>query len=225
MCFSAQASFTASGVLAVSGIACLHSAKRSDLPLAAMPLVFSIQQFCEGLVWLGVNGKLPAPWLGLFTYGFLFFAFVFWPAFAPLAVYRAEPITGVRKNVVRAACILGRIAALFFLYHLLTQPVGVVVAGGHLRYLFYYPYWLPAQLTYGFATIITPFFGRSRWLYVFGVLVGLGHFTARAYFLPAHPSAFCFFAALASGVLWLRIRAGRCGGAPPGLGGYDKIIN
>ncbi len=56
MCFSAAVSFTIAGVLAGGGIYCTHKALQTDpryLSLAIMPLIVAIQQFMEGLAWLG----------------------------------------------------------------------------------------------------------------------------------------------------------------------------
>ena len=53
MCFSASASFIAAAALATTGVATLRMASRpSELPFAAVPLLFGIQQFIEGLTWL-----------------------------------------------------------------------------------------------------------------------------------------------------------------------------
>ncbi len=52
MCFSATASFTASGILAAVGL--LSIAKARTLPMrifASTPLLFAIQQASEGVLW------------------------------------------------------------------------------------------------------------------------------------------------------------------------------
>ncbi len=52
MCFSAQASFGASAVLGIMGIYALRKAKQQERFLAMVPLLFAIQQACEGIVWV-----------------------------------------------------------------------------------------------------------------------------------------------------------------------------
>ena len=53
MCFSATASFTAGSVLSAVGIATIMKAERkSEVPFAMIPLLFGVQQFIEGVVWL-----------------------------------------------------------------------------------------------------------------------------------------------------------------------------
>ena len=57
MCFSATASFSAASITAVIGIATLRQVKHPrELLLAAMPLLFAVQQAIEGALWV----SLPA---------------------------------------------------------------------------------------------------------------------------------------------------------------------
>jgi hypothetical protein len=62
MCFSPEASFAAAGVLVSAGVCCVRGAwvkDRAYLPLSVVPLFFATQQFCEGLVWLGLGNSRP----------------------------------------------------------------------------------------------------------------------------------------------------------------------
>ena len=57
MCFSASASFIAGTSLSAVGVAALRNTKaRSEQPLAAIPLLFGIQQLTEGVI---CDGALP----------------------------------------------------------------------------------------------------------------------------------------------------------------------
>ena len=59
MCFSATASFVASGVIASIGVATLrHVREPRALLFACVPLLFAVHQFTEGLVWLGLDGHI-----------------------------------------------------------------------------------------------------------------------------------------------------------------------
>ena len=63
MCFSAEASFGITAILLPAGAYCVRSAlqkNRALLTLAIIPVVFAIQQFCEGLVWIGIDQNNPA---------------------------------------------------------------------------------------------------------------------------------------------------------------------
>ena len=56
MCFSSNASFGASAVLAVVGVVAIAKAKNTPGRLfAAIPFIFSIQQFAEGMLWLSMK--------------------------------------------------------------------------------------------------------------------------------------------------------------------------
>lgn len=85
MCFSAPASFVTAGITGVIGIAALVRVRAPrELPLAAAPLLFALQQIIEGLLWLNLplapEGSLSA----VLTFLFLFFAEAFWPLYAPI---------------------------------------------------------------------------------------------------------------------------------------------
>ena len=84
MCFSAPASFIVGGGLVTLGVASFVIAKKEDRILAAIPILFGIQQLVEGFQWLNLNissFSLPA------GYAFLFFALIIWPIYVPVVVY------------------------------------------------------------------------------------------------------------------------------------------
>src|SRR5579862_5811777 len=92
MCFSAEASFAVGAVLLPAGAYCVQTAlrkNRSYLVLAAIPLCFSAQQFCEGVVWLGL-GRNDGALSERASLGFLFFALAFWPFWIPLSALLLE---------------------------------------------------------------------------------------------------------------------------------------
>ncbi|MFC2034393.1 DUF6629 family protein, partial [Chloroflexota bacterium] len=88
MCFSATASFIASGALIASGVATARISKpKFAVPLSMFPIVFAIHQFIEGLLWLNHRGFLSDNYRFLAVYTYLMIAYVFWPIFVPLSVY------------------------------------------------------------------------------------------------------------------------------------------
>ncbi|MBJ7450464.1 MAG: hypothetical protein JHC71_00100 [Blastococcus sp.] len=92
MCFSATASFTAGTALIAVGAVTLHRAQgRKELPLAAIPLLFGLQQVSEGFLWVGLNNGLAGlqAWS---TYIFSLFSHVLWPRFVPLAFLLVEAV-------------------------------------------------------------------------------------------------------------------------------------
>ena len=60
MCFSATASFIAGTTLSVVGVAALKRTEaKTELPFAAIPLLFGIQQLIEGVIWLTFSYDTP----------------------------------------------------------------------------------------------------------------------------------------------------------------------
>ncbi len=93
MCFSKEVSFIASGVLALVGATSIGLvSKRRQwrfFPFACLPLIFSLQQFCEGLVWWSLERNFQAE-LHTFVLAYLFFALFFWPFWIPFSLYFIE---------------------------------------------------------------------------------------------------------------------------------------
>ncbi len=99
MCFSAEASFGLSLGLLPAGIYCVKSAVAKNLllvPVGAIPILFGVQQICEGLVWIGLaRGDLElVKWASLL---FLFFAIALWPFWVPFCYFITEK-GGRKKN-------------------------------------------------------------------------------------------------------------------------------
>ncbi|MFM7171039.1 MAG: DUF6629 family protein [Cyanobium sp.] len=132
MCFSAKASFLASALLLPTGTATLAMAwakkQRQMVPLAAAPLLFGLQQFCEGMVWLGLEGQPPplgqpmvAPVAAALAY--LFFAYAFWPIWIPLAAVAQMPqAKGMEGHLWRGVPLLGLVPALLLWLPFLQHP-------------------------------------------------------------------------------------------------------
>ena len=60
MCFSAAASFTAGAVLTGIGVATLRKVEHPTYYLfASIPLLFAVQQFSEGVLWLTLPSANP----------------------------------------------------------------------------------------------------------------------------------------------------------------------
>src|SRR5581483_6072378 len=89
MCFSATASFTAAALTGSIGVVSLRkAATRQDrriAALAAFPILFALQQFTEGLIWLDLAQPEASALRPFLVHLFQGYAEVFWPVFAPLA--------------------------------------------------------------------------------------------------------------------------------------------
>ena len=99
MCFSATASFSAAGILTLAGAATLAKAHHvREQPLAAVPLIFALQQATEGLLWRTVPAGHQAG-RSLAT-GFAILALIVWPIFTPLAIAMAETVRRRRRLIL-----------------------------------------------------------------------------------------------------------------------------
>ena len=60
MCFSAEADLLVGLVVVGVGVdAIRHTTRRSELPIAALPLLLGVHQVIESLVWLGLERDVP----------------------------------------------------------------------------------------------------------------------------------------------------------------------
>ena len=105
MCFSAAASFTASGMLVVTGIVSTVFAIRSNprfIPINLLSFFFAIQQFSEGMIWIGSPWFSPSIWGAIF----LFFAFFVYPWFFGYSSYLLTR-NPKRKKIILALVFAG----------------------------------------------------------------------------------------------------------------------
>src|SRR5262245_11163328 len=123
MCFSTEASFTASVLLAGIGYLSLMKAKDkpSLIPLAMIPFLFAMQQFCEGVVWLYLRQEWPQNFIfQIAKYGFLSFAFFIWPIWIPFSLLTLEKIKW-RRILLTIILVLGMLLAVVNLFYAFKQ--------------------------------------------------------------------------------------------------------
>jgi heme A synthase len=78
--------------LLAGGAYCVRVARAVDrklMALAVIPLLFGIQQLCEGWVWVGLAISSHALTIAGAT-AFLFFALLVWPVWIPLSTLFTE---------------------------------------------------------------------------------------------------------------------------------------
>lgn len=222
MCFSATASFGASAILGTVGVIAITKAKTKPQKLfATIPLIFAVQQFTEGLLWLSLKDPQIAAWQSLLTYIYLVFAMAVWPLWVPLTIRLLEK-DARSKRIMNVLVSIGAFVAVCVILVLSLYPVQVMTPvclscpfsateslSQHLHYSFTFPP-IPKGLIGSFtvlyilATIITPFVSgikKMKWLgfvflatYLFAVTMYNGFVI----------SVWCFFAAILSFVvLWI----------------------
>ncbi|MBS1122677.1 MAG: hypothetical protein H6Q90_4905 [Deltaproteobacteria bacterium] len=128
MCISPEVSFAMSGVLGVSGAYCVQRAVRVDrsfLPLAIIPVMFGIQQFSEGLVWVGLERGDPAM-VSAAARVFLYVALAFWPIWVPVSTLLVER-HGRTKHFLVAMSGVGLVLGLGLMIPLFVDPSWLTV--------------------------------------------------------------------------------------------------
>lgn len=201
MCFSAPASFIASSGLVALGGASFAVAKKEDRILAAIPFLFGIQQFFEGIQWLYLNNNSSSLIAG---YGFLFFAFIVWPIYVPTFVFILDK---KRQKILKWFIFLGIAAALYFTALLLTQPLMIYKLNSCINYNFNIPLLNLGRVAY-MLIIFGPLFTSSlkilKWL---GVITFILALISWFFFTVDFISVWCFFSAIVSSLFFLYIKS------------------
>lgn len=210
MCFSAQASFTAAGIIAILGSFSLKKAKsRAILPLASIPLFFALQQCLEGIIWLTINTDKTILY-NASVYGFLFFAGVFWPLWVPWSLWRIESIQ-TRKNLLFSTLIMGAISIVFSFIDVTYTGITAKIINHNISYQAttpnkFFELWsteIIESAIYATATIIPFFISTALLIWFAGILIAAGFIIAHIFYYCSFASVWCFFAALASGAICL----------------------
>ena len=205
MCLSAPVSLAAAAVLVPTGVFAMNRAFRIDrrfLALAALPVLFGIQQYFEGMVWLaGEAGDQGA--VARYSLAYMFFAWIAWPVWVPIAGYFIE--TG-RKRLLYLAFTIGgaMLGALLYVPYfahdgwLATRFLELAIAYETVELL---DFIMAREFTYGiyvFFVVAPLLISSDRHVRFFGLLIAGVLAVTYVFFQYAHISVFCFGGALAS---------------------------
>ena len=197
MCFSATASFSAGAILLGLGTLTLKSARRPrELVLAAIPLLFAIQQLIEGVIWLTFSADAPLL-NSVLTHVYLFFSHVLWPVYVPVAVLLIEP-PGWHRRALFVFVAAGAALSVYLLYVLLAFPVVSRPTGQHIEYVSPYFFAAATMTLYLLSTTVSPLLSTHRMVKLFGVLALVSFGGAYFFYATWFISVWCFFAALLS---------------------------
>jgi len=206
MCFSATASFVTSGVLLPVGVHCLLKARSvapGYSPIAAFPLLFGIQQFFEGLLWLSLGGNtsIDAHTMAVI---FLFFAYFLWPSFVPFAAWRLEQ-GHFRRTLFLAICMLGFVFGTSLFVPLLINEhwLNYTLVKGSVLYepVLIFDEILPrsvVRLIYALLVAVPLVLSSEHRVRTFGLIILVSVIASALAFEYAFVSIWCFFAALIS---------------------------
>lgn len=189
------------------GIYCMKQARERDcstLPVAAIPLIFGIQQVCEGLVWIGMNRR-NEELTRLSAMSFLFFALAFWIFWIPFCAAFLERRRKV-KTLLGFIAFLGLIGGATLFFPLLSNPDGLRTTVIHHSVHYDYPSPPTAHaaseiLWHGcyLAIVVVPLIVlKNRTLLWFGTALVASAVTSHLYFVYAFASVWCFLAAFLS---------------------------
>jgi hypothetical protein len=211
MCFSATGSFGVAAVLAGVGVVSAAQKKiDAHRLLAATPLLFSVQQMAEGMVWRTMNDPAQSTLNLVSVTVFLAFALAIYPIWSPLALFVAER-NRRRRRVLGGLLAFGVCVAIYAGALLLQQrPVARIAShsitydydkvGSALVLALYLPgYVLP--------TVVPFFVSTMKHAKVMGGVLVVGLVATFVIKRQALTSVWCFFAAVMSGVIVLSIAA------------------
>lgn len=206
MCFSATASFTVSLVLLPAAVYCVKSTARINRAyrlFALMPLFFAVQQFFEGLVWLGAGAgdggdfRLPA-------LGFIFFSHLFWLVWVSLSCYAVENST-IKRKMYLVLIALGTVHGLSMYVPLLIHAdwlrVEIVAHSIEYHVTLLHDDYVPVigmNFLYAMLTLVPLLVASDRYIKVFGVIIIIALAVTDLYYDYAFVSVWCFFAAVLS---------------------------
>ncbi len=205
MCFSATASFVASGALVASSVAIARIPKpKSAIPLAMVPAIFAAHQFIEGLMWLNHRSSLADNYSSVAVYAFLLIALVLLPIFVPFSVYVLES-GRIRRIIILLCQFAGIYVGLTNLVIIIRGPVNASVVGHSFAYTINMPDILFASYL---ISVIIPFLVSSnKKLVIWGVTLAAS--SAVSGFIASTgtlPSVWCFSVAILSLFLYLFFR-------------------
>lgn len=203
MCFSATASFGSAAVLLIIGGVCIKNSETGPQKLlSSIPLMLSVQQFLEGIVWISLSNPEYSEWGNSATYGFLIFAQVVWPFFIPFSIMLLEK-EKKRKKILLFLTIIGSVQALLLGSGMLIYSVSSEILHSHIRYVLDFPIanrWFGGVL-YIIATGVSPFISSIRRLRLVGIIVLCSFLFTRILYEQNVISVWCYFAALISFVI------------------------
>ena len=207
MCFSMQASFATAAALSFVGCLALKDSQTRLRSIAAIPLLFAIQQMFEGIVWWTINtGDTVSILHWAAVYGFLFFANLFWPSYIPITLHALEQ-NRQRKKALRVCIAAGIGVVLISIFSWLQYGVFAQVLDHHIVYANTITahlgslYWISLGM-YLLATAGAFCTSSINYMWLLGILVTGAFMVAHMWYQVAFGSVWCFFAAIGSCIIY-----------------------
>lgn len=131
-------------------------------------------------------------------YGFLLFAYIIWPIYAPISILLIEK-SALRKKLLKIFFFLGLFVSAYFLIHLLIiRPTHVTITNGSINYITQTPYFWIITVLYMITVCGSCFISSNRFLVFFGTAILISFIAASWLYYATFTSVWCFFAGFLS---------------------------
>ena len=208
MCFSATASFIASGVIGIIGVATLrHVREPRTLLFVAVPLLFAVHQAAEGFVWLGLDGRIGKIAFDHVAFLFMIYAQGILPLLMPVAVLLMEP-AGWRRRAILGLAGIGAVACVWDLVGLIAYPSQTFIQCHSIAYRNPLTGNLLISYLYILATCGALLLSTHRVVRWYGLLNVIGLTIVEIVREFAFASVWCFYAATLSVMLYWQFQRG-----------------
>lgn len=211
MCFSASASFAASGLLIGASWAAHKSATSpADKTLSFIPGVFGIQQAIEGVLWLALENGEYNTLIKSVTIAFLAIAWVVWPIFIPW-VFSKFTFRPISKKINTIIFFLGLTVGTYNAFSLATVIPYSEIDGNHILYRWheFREYGDIIGVFYVTCALIPPFLTSNRKLMILGSVHAIMFAFSYIFMTKYLISVWCFLAAVSSIIIFAIIYSQR----------------
>ena len=205
MCFSATASFGAGIVLSAIGVASIKKVWHpSQIIFASTPLIFAVQQFSEGVLWVILPNLAYATLQHVITHFFLFFAQIVWPIWVPVAILLLEQ-EATRKKIQKALVGVGILVSCYLAYCMLSYHVQAKIIGYHVSYEQDFPGAFRNYIgaLYVIVTVAPPFFSHIKRIWLLGLTTFISYIVTTIFYDNYLVSVWCFFASVISASIYV----------------------
>lgn len=214
MCFSAEASFAASAVCAAVGVATLRRARKNEIPISLIPLIFSLHQAVEGSVWLSKDQSCSM--FGGYIYAAI--AFCLWSTYIPVAAWLAEDDPTRRTWIARLLFIGVPLSA--YNFWVLSHPLSIDFSTHQIRYIPGVQTAPALEIVYALPVVLPFLLMRNRVFISLGIVISIFFGLSMLVFFLARYSVWCFFAAISSTMILLGVNRPRR--SVPGMDGREQ---
>lgn len=205
MCYSATASFTASGVLFLAGAGSVSkSSKSAETIFASIPLIFSAQQLAEGVLWLCLGPMTGQTCQDVSTYLFITFGQSVWPVIFPLATLGLEQ-NKFRRSILKVLLVIGIFMSASLLYLTANYTAKPSILNGHIHYAFDYPGTFVGRYSflYLIPTVLPNLISSIKKIQWLGLMLFASFILTKTYYEGSIFSVWCYFAAAISFYIYI----------------------